>query len=147
MSESKWNGVRYDFGDETEGPFDGPEASQGRTSAGPSVVSADLARRKRRPAQPAGGAPPANSTREYYDRQLAQQDQARQAGVAAHGMTDLAARTSQAADMGQAGVQANAQRQAQELQRRDALRQTLIQRVQAMMLPFQRAGLPPIGGR
>jgi len=148
MAESKWNGVRYDFGDETDGPFDGPEAGPStlpKTAGG--VVAQDLARRKRKPPQGAGGASPASSTREFYDRQLQEQDQARQAFVDKRGMSDLAARTSQAADRAGAAVTAGAAQQAQEQQRREALQKLLVSRVQAMMLPFNRAGLPPIGSR
>lgn len=175
---SKWNGVRYDFGDETAGPFDpgsDPENADEARQAAPgargkrpgSPVAADLARRKRKPpsvsadraaawgaanpgGSPAGApvqGPPASSTREFYDRQMAEQQRAREAGVARNGMSDLAARASQGADRADATVQAGAAQQAQEAQRRELLRRTLISRVQDMMLPFQRAGLPPIGGR
>ncbi len=147
MAESKWNGVRYDFGDETDGPFDGPEGPPMRVQPGPGAVAQDLQRRKRKPPTASAGAPAASSTREFYDRQLQEQDQARQAGVERRGMTNLAAKTSQAADRAQAGVQAGAAQQAQEQKRREALQQLLVSRVQAMMQPFNRAGLPPMGGR
>jgi hypothetical protein len=153
MAESKWNGVRYDFGDETAGPYEGPESAPSTLPARPgSPVASDLQRRKRKALAASAGAPPASSTREYYDRQLAEQDQARQAGAARRGVTDLTARTSQAADRADATVQAGAAQMTLEQKRRESLQKILIQRVQDMLLPFQRAGLPPgglppIGGR
>jgi len=173
MAESKWNGVRYDFGDETEGPFDGPEMSSARVAQRPgSPVASDLARRKRKApgvtagraeawaqanpgGSPAGASaasaapvagPAASTTREFYDRQLQEQQRAREAFVAGRGESDLAARSGQAADRADATVQAGAAQLTAEQQRREQLRRMLIGRVQDMMAPFQRAGLPTIAG-
>jgi hypothetical protein len=150
MAESKWNGVRYDFGDETDGPFDGPEGPPSRVAQRPgSPVASDLARRKRKAPSastaPVAG-PAANTTREFYDRQLQEQQRAREAFVAGRGESDLAARSGQAADRADAAAQAGAAQMTAEQQRREQLRRMLIGRVQDMMVPFQRAGLPTIAG-
>lgn len=171
---------RYTWGaeeDETVGPFDpgsDPEdPDQGRAKR--ANVAADLRRRQKGGATPSvtaqaaqdwadknpGGSPqgapeagPARqygSAKEYYDSRLREQDARRESYADQRGVTDLTARTAQAADRARATAQAGAAQMSDEARRREQLRRMLIQRVQDMMLPFHRAGLPagprPVGGR